>query len=105
MRAELVIDGKQVTLDGGWYPVINPATEEVVGEAAEASEDQVRQAAAAARAAWAGWRDLPVGTRTRLVTGPAVAPSGGFGASGLGPDGGLFGLEAYTEPQSIIKAG
>jgi acyl-CoA reductase-like NAD-dependent aldehyde dehydrogenase len=67
MRAELVIDGKQVTPDGGSYPVINPATEEVVGEAPEASEDQVRQAATAARAAWAGWRDLPVGTRAQLV--------------------------------------
>ncbi|WP_405779801.1 aldehyde dehydrogenase family protein [Streptomyces sp. NBC_00859] len=51
----LFIGGEWVAPDGGHYDVINPATEESVGAAPEASREQVYEAAAAARAAFAGW--------------------------------------------------
>lgn len=41
--------------DGGHYPVIDPATEETVGGAPEASRDQVDAACAAAREAFGPW--------------------------------------------------
>ncbi|MFD8012343.1 aldehyde dehydrogenase family protein [Streptomyces sp. NPDC058955] len=56
MRSEkLYIGGEWTEPDGGHYEVVNPATEEVVGLAPEASRDQVYEAAAAARDAFARW--------------------------------------------------
>ncbi len=51
--------------------------------------------------------DLAQQLRTGYVSVNTVArspeaPFGGFGASGLGRDGGLFSLQAFTEPQSIV---
>ncbi|MEW2530720.1 aldehyde dehydrogenase family protein [Streptomyces sp. NPDC047071] len=55
-RAEsLFIGGEPVEPDGGHYDVIDPASEEVVGRAPEASPAQARQAAAAAREAFGPW--------------------------------------------------
>jgi acyl-CoA reductase-like NAD-dependent aldehyde dehydrogenase len=51
----LYIDGEWVEPAAGRYPVVNPATEEVVGEAPEASRQQVYEACAAARAAFPAW--------------------------------------------------
>ncbi|MGW1882366.1 aldehyde dehydrogenase family protein [Streptomyces sp. NPDC001970] len=51
----LYIGGEWVEPDGGHYEVVDPATEEVVGLAPEASRDQVYEAAAAAREAFASW--------------------------------------------------
>ncbi|MFD9069302.1 aldehyde dehydrogenase family protein [Streptomyces lasiicapitis] len=51
----LFVDGVWVEPDGGHYEVIDPATEEVVGLAPEASRAQVWQAASAARAAFGTW--------------------------------------------------
>lgn len=51
----LFIGGEWVEPDGGHYEVINPATEDVVGLAPEASRAQVHAAAGAARDAFAGW--------------------------------------------------
>ncbi|MGW7414825.1 aldehyde dehydrogenase family protein [Streptomyces sp. NPDC054863] len=51
----LLIGGEWVAPAGGHYEVINPASEEVVGLAPEASTDQVHEAADAARAAFASW--------------------------------------------------
>ena len=52
-------DDFRVLIGGSWadgangtYPIINPATEEVVGEAPEASAQQAQDAAAAARDAF-----------------------------------------------------
>ncbi|WP_426364398.1 aldehyde dehydrogenase family protein [Streptomyces sp. E-08] len=56
MRTEkLFIGGEWVEPDGGHYEVIDPASEEVVGLAPEASRAQVYEAAAAAREAFATW--------------------------------------------------
>ncbi|WP_306334331.1 aldehyde dehydrogenase family protein [Streptomyces sp. KL118A] len=51
----LFVGGEWVAPDHGHYEVVNPATEEVVGLAPEASGEQVRAAASAARAAFDGW--------------------------------------------------
>jgi acyl-CoA reductase-like NAD-dependent aldehyde dehydrogenase len=51
----LFIDGEWVAPAGGRYDVINPATEQVVGRAPEASTQQVYDAAAAAKAALPAW--------------------------------------------------
>ncbi|MFD3512011.1 aldehyde dehydrogenase family protein [Streptomyces sp. NPDC058657] len=52
---KLLIGGEWVEPAGGHYEVIDPATEEVVGLAPEASRQQVYDAADAARDAFAGW--------------------------------------------------
>ncbi|MFF1482885.1 aldehyde dehydrogenase family protein [Streptomyces sp. NPDC058301] len=52
---KLFIDGAWVEPDGGRYEILDPATEDVVGLAPEASRDQVYAAAAAAREAFEGW--------------------------------------------------
>ncbi|NSL43415.1 aldehyde dehydrogenase family protein [Streptomyces sp. 8P21H-1] len=51
----LFIDGSWVEPDGGHYEVVDPATEEVVGAAPEASREQVHAAAGAAREAFRTW--------------------------------------------------
>ncbi|MEU8889344.1 aldehyde dehydrogenase family protein [Streptomyces sp. NPDC048442] len=51
----LLIGGEWVEPAGGHYEVINPATEEVVGLAPEATPGQVRAATDAARDAFASW--------------------------------------------------
>ncbi|MFJ6791655.1 aldehyde dehydrogenase family protein [Streptomyces angustmyceticus] len=51
----LFIGGEWVEPDEGHYEVLDPATEEAVGLAPEASRAQVHQAAAAAREAFATW--------------------------------------------------
>ncbi|WP_190088413.1 aldehyde dehydrogenase family protein [Streptomyces melanogenes] len=52
---KLFIGGEWVEPDGGRYEILDPATEEVVGLAPEASRAQVYAAAAAARDAFDGW--------------------------------------------------
>ncbi|WP_406708159.1 aldehyde dehydrogenase family protein [Streptomyces halobius] len=51
----LFIGGEWVEPDAGHYDVVNPATEEVVGRAPEASRTQVEAAVGAARDAFEGW--------------------------------------------------
>ncbi|WP_210581597.1 aldehyde dehydrogenase family protein [Streptomyces sp. GESEQ-4] len=51
----LFVGGSWVEPDGGHYEVIDPASEETVGWAPEASRDQVHAAAAAAREAFGPW--------------------------------------------------
>ncbi|MFJ7988935.1 aldehyde dehydrogenase family protein [Streptomyces sp. NPDC096351] len=55
MNQRLFIGGEWVEPAGGHYEVVDPATEEVVGLAPEASRAQVYDAAAAARDAFASW--------------------------------------------------
>ncbi|MFF3156809.1 aldehyde dehydrogenase family protein [Streptomyces sp. NPDC057910] len=54
-EGKLFIGGEWVAPAGGHYPVLDPATGDVVGPASEASREQVHQAAAAAREAFGPW--------------------------------------------------
>ncbi len=54
-RQRLFVGGAWVEPEGGHYAVIDPATEETVGWAPEASRDQVHAACAAAREAFGPW--------------------------------------------------
>lgn len=51
-ESRLLIDGKLVTGNGGTFPTVNPATEEVLGVAADADADDMSRAIAAARTAF-----------------------------------------------------
>lgn len=51
----LFVGGRWVEPDGGHYEVVDPATEQTIGWAPEASRDQVHAACAAAREAFGPW--------------------------------------------------
>ena len=57
----------------GSYPIVNPATEEVVGHAPEASVAQAHEAAAAARRAFPAWSRTPQAERVALLEKAARA--------------------------------
>ncbi|MGA1542304.1 MAG: aldehyde dehydrogenase family protein, partial [Ilumatobacteraceae bacterium] len=63
----LLIDGQWVDGADGTSPVVNPATEEVVGHAPEASVEQANEAARAAQRAFPGWWRTPPAERARLL--------------------------------------
>jgi phenylacetaldehyde dehydrogenase len=67
----LFIGGQWREGSAGTYPVINPATEEVVGQAPEATADDARAAAAAARAAQPAWGRTSPAERAALLQGVA----------------------------------
>ena len=48
--SDLLIDGKLIPGSGGVFDVVNPATEEVIGQAADATVDDMDAAIAAAKA-------------------------------------------------------
>ena len=50
--SRLLIDGKLVAGSAGTFPTVNPATEEVLGVAADASADDMGRAVEAARRAF-----------------------------------------------------
>lgn len=62
----LLIGGEPVAADDG-YEVVNPASEEVVGIAPDASVAQAEAACAAAREAFDGWADTPRAERCALL--------------------------------------
>ena len=66
-RYRLLIDGQWVDGADGTTPVVNPATEEVVGHAPEASVDQALAAARAAQRAFPAWWRTPPAERARLL--------------------------------------
>lgn len=61
------VGGEWIPGAAGTYAVVNPATEEVVGEAPEADAADARAAAAAARAALPAWRRTDPAERARLL--------------------------------------
>lgn len=67
----LLIDGEWVDGDNGTYDIFNPATEEVVGSAPEASAEQALAAARAAQNAFASWSRTPASERARLLNAVA----------------------------------
>ena len=52
---KMIIDGKKVDSDET-FPVLNPATEEVIAQCPKANAEHVDQAVAAARRAFPSWR-------------------------------------------------
>ena len=66
-RHSLWIGGDRVDGSDGTYEVVNPATEEVVGLAPEATADDARQAAAAAADAFPAWSQTTPEERARLL--------------------------------------
>jgi len=63
----MLIGGAWVDGAAGSHPIINPATEEVVGDAPQASVEQAEAAAQAARDAFPGWWATPPIERGRLL--------------------------------------
>ncbi len=51
-QSQLLIDGNLVAGSGGTFPTVNPATEEVLGVAADATTDDMGRAIDAARRAF-----------------------------------------------------
>ena len=73
-ETQLLIGGKWVDAGNGTYDVINPATEEVVGQAPNASpEDAEAAAAAAAREAFPAWAATPAEERLALLKAASAA--------------------------------
>jgi phenylacetaldehyde dehydrogenase len=64
---QLLVGGKWVDASGGTYEIVNPATEEPVGQAPDATADDAEAAAAAARNALAGWAATPPKERLALM--------------------------------------
>jgi len=70
---QLLIGGKWVDASGEAYEVVNPATEEVVGTAPQATEADAEAAAAAARDALPGWSATAPEERLALMAKAAGA--------------------------------
>ena len=64
---QLLIGGKWVDASDGTYEIINPATEEIVGLAPNASADDAQAAAAAAKEAQPAWAELGVRGRAAVL--------------------------------------
>ncbi len=69
----LLIHGEWVEGANGTYDIVNPATEQVVGVAPEASVDQALAAARAAQEAFPAWWRTPPAERARLLMAVADA--------------------------------
>lgn len=67
MEYRLTIDGERVAGTGGAYPVVDPATEAVIGHAPEASAAQADDAARAAATAFDSWSRSSPEERARLL--------------------------------------
>ncbi|MET0903991.1 MAG: aldehyde dehydrogenase family protein [Acidimicrobiales bacterium] len=71
MTFQLLIGGERVDGDAGGYEIVNPATEQVIAEAPEASVAQVAAAAAAAADAFPGWSRTKPEARADLLNAAA----------------------------------
>ena len=72
-ETQLLIGGKWVEAGNGTYEIINPATEQLVGQAPNASVEDADAAAAAARQAFPAWAATPVEERLALLKAAAAA--------------------------------
>src|ERR1700736_4588618 len=72
-ETQLLIGGKWVDSGGGTYDVVNPATEEVVGHAPNATVSDAQAAAAAAADALPAWSATPAAERLALMARAAAA--------------------------------
>lgn len=66
-RCENLIAGKLEASQGAPIPVLNPATEETIGEAPNSTLEEVRRAIAAAEVAGAGWAKTPAVERGQVL--------------------------------------
>ena len=62
----MTIGGKPVTSDS-LFDVLNPANEQVLAQAPDATHDHLDSAVAAARAAFSGWAATPIAARRALI--------------------------------------
>ncbi|OPG05416.1 aldehyde dehydrogenase [Streptomyces sp. GKU 895] len=74
----MFIGGEWTQPDGGHYAVVDPATEETVGWAPEASRDQVHAACAAAREAFGAWSRTAPEERAAILARAADVIAGRF---------------------------
>jgi acyl-CoA reductase-like NAD-dependent aldehyde dehydrogenase len=72
-ETQLLIGGKWVEAGDGTYDIVNPATEQVVAQAPNASADDARAAAAAAKEAFPAWAATPAEERLSLLAAAAGA--------------------------------
>jgi phenylacetaldehyde dehydrogenase len=72
-ETQLLIGGQWVDAGNGTYDIINPATEQLVGQAPNASVEDANRAAAAAAEAFPAWSATPVEERLALLKRAAVA--------------------------------
>jgi phenylacetaldehyde dehydrogenase len=72
-ETRLLIGGNWIEAGNGTYDIINPATEQVVGQAPNASVEDANQAASAAAAAFPAWSNTPVDERLALLKKAAAA--------------------------------
>ncbi|MDM1486940.1 CoA-acylating methylmalonate-semialdehyde dehydrogenase [Acinetobacter towneri] len=66
--AKLLINGEFI--DSGtshWQDIVNPATQEVLGQVPFATAEEVNAAIAAAQQAFASWRETPIQARMRIM--------------------------------------
>ncbi|WP_329337973.1 aldehyde dehydrogenase family protein [Streptomyces sp. NBC_00663] len=79
MSERLFIGGEWTEPEGGHYAVVDPATEEPVGWAPEASRDQVHAACAAAREAFGPWSRTSAEERAAILGRAADVIADRFG--------------------------
>lgn len=66
--AKLLINGEFIeSKTSQWQDIINPATQEVIGQVPMATQEEVNAAIAAAQAAFKTWRQTPVQARMRIM--------------------------------------
>jgi len=65
---QLLVGGDRAEGANGTYDIVNPATEQVVGAAPEASVEQVEDAARAAAEAFTSWSQTSAGHRSELLS-------------------------------------
>jgi acyl-CoA reductase-like NAD-dependent aldehyde dehydrogenase len=99
----LIIDGQPVSTEET-FPVLNPATEEVIAQCPKATEAQLDQAVEAAQRAFESWSLVADSERARMVNaiGEAIGAAAGELAQLLTleqgkPQGGFGGLGAHFE--------
>lgn len=67
-KVSMFIDGEKVTSQcTEWIEVTDPATQEVICEAPNATEDEVNRAVASAKKAFETWKNVPVTKRARMM--------------------------------------
>ncbi|MYJ81787.1 MAG: aldehyde dehydrogenase family protein [Acidimicrobiaceae bacterium] len=104
----LLIDGELVDAAGGAvFPTINPATEEVLGTAADAAVEDAAGAVASADSERARSVARRIRTGTVSVNGGVYygpdAPFGGYKQSGIGREMGVAGFEEFLEIKTLAE--